>query len=316
MKLNKFLLSLLIVPALTFTSCNDYEDVEVVSPQADENALGANFNAAATSIVINPTEDKFVLTLNRVNTKEAATVPVTIVSCDVVTGGAKFCDQPTVFLFAAGEAQSTIELKINPGCEFQKTYGIKLSIGAGKDHPYAAGTSSTKISVTKDYKWEDLATPVILENDWYKGGILASVQWAKDYKDDSKRKLCRIVGLYSGVSIEADVTLGKDEEADEYDEATPEDIQFYLDESYNPAGMFTADSYNPNEINTGILQNEKTGVYFMMKMTDITKEGKSTYKFKYDIFYKEGNEVKPKLPDVTAILDYDFKTSIEKLLKP
>lgn len=316
MKLNKFLLSLLIVPALTFTSCNDYEDVEVVSPQADENALGANFSEASTPVTVAPEADKFVLTLNRVNTKASATVPVTIVECDVLAGGATFCDQPTSFLFAAGEAKSTIELKLNPGCEFQKKYAMTLSIGAEKDHPYAAGTAATAVSVIKDYTWKSLAKPVILENDWYKGGILASVQWASNYKDDSKRKLCRIVGLYSEVSIEADVTLGKEEKPDAYEEATAGDIQFYLDESYAPAGLFVTEGYDPSKINTGILQNEKTGVYFFMKMTDITKEGAKTYKFKYDIYYKEGDVVKTKLSDVIAILDYDFKTPIEKLLKP
>lgn len=54
MKLNKFLLYLLIVPALSFVSCSDYEDTEVTSPQADENALGANFTAATTSVVVPP----------------------------------------------------------------------------------------------------------------------------------------------------------------------------------------------------------------------------------------------------------------------
>lgn len=78
MKLNKFLLYLLIVPALSFVSCSDYEDTEVTSPQADENALGANFTAATTSIVVHPDEDTYQLTLNRVNTKEAVSVPVTV----------------------------------------------------------------------------------------------------------------------------------------------------------------------------------------------------------------------------------------------
>ena len=68
MKLNKILLYLLIVPALSFVSCSDYEDTEVTSPQADENALGANFTAATTSVVVHPDENKYQLTLNRLNT--------------------------------------------------------------------------------------------------------------------------------------------------------------------------------------------------------------------------------------------------------
>lgn len=312
MKLNKFLIGLLIVPALSFTSCNDYEDVEVDSPQAGENAIGANFTGSATSIVVLPEADKFTLTLNRVNTKGAATVPVTVAKCDEVAPGVKFCDQPSAFLFADGQATSTVELKFNSGCLFQKAYSMTLSIGTEKDHPYAAGTSSTVVSFARDYTWKDLSKPVILENDWYKGGILALVQWGKDYKDDSKRKLCRIKGLYSEVSIAPDVTLGKDEQAEAYKKASAGSIQFYLDENYVPAGMLTVEGYNPSEINTGILQNEKTGVYFMMKMISITKEG-NTYTFKYDIFYKENGEVKTKLSGVAAILEYDFKKTIEEL---
>ena len=40
MKINKYLLYLLFVPALSMTSCSDFEDTEVASPQADQDALG------------------------------------------------------------------------------------------------------------------------------------------------------------------------------------------------------------------------------------------------------------------------------------
>lgn len=320
MKLNKFLLSLLIVPALTFMSCNDYEDVEVVSPQADENALGANFNAATTPVVVNPTTDKFELTLNRLNVKESVTVPVTVVSCDAVTGGAKFCEQPTVFIFAAGEAQATLELKLDPKCNFQETYAMTLTIGTEKDHPYAAGTTTTKVSVIRDYKWTSLGKSVVLEEGWYGRGMLSTMQWAEDYKDDNKRILCRVSALYSGAQIAAEVPLDKDGAGKPippnppYKPMTAKGLQFLLDERYDRVEKFANDSYNPDAINTGILQNEKTGNYYFMKITDIAKEG-TTYNFKYDIFYKEGDEDKSKLTGVTATFDYDFKTPIEKLLE-
>lgn len=49
MKLNKYILGLLIAPAFALAGCSDYEDTEIASPQADENAIGANFSAASTS---------------------------------------------------------------------------------------------------------------------------------------------------------------------------------------------------------------------------------------------------------------------------
>lgn len=69
MKLNKYILGLLIAPAFALAGCSDYEDTEIASPQADENAIGANFSAASTPVVMHPDKTSFTLTLNRVNTK-------------------------------------------------------------------------------------------------------------------------------------------------------------------------------------------------------------------------------------------------------
>ena len=138
----------------------------MTSPQADENALGANFTAATTSIVVHPDEDTYQLTLNRVNTKEAVSVPVTVKSCSEIDG-VKFTDVPTVFLFAKGESKATVELRLSNKCKFQEVYKLTLSLGEGKDHPYASGTSSTVVSVSKDYAWVKIDQPVVLEAGWY-----------------------------------------------------------------------------------------------------------------------------------------------------
>lgn len=312
MKLNKLLLSLFIVPALAFVGCSDYEDSEIASPQADENVLGANFTAATKQIIVNPEKDKFELTLNRVNTKAAATVAVKVVSCSDVTPGIKFSDQPTVFTFAAGEATAKVELKYHPACEFQKVYTMVLSIGDGKDHIYAAGTSSTKVSFSIDYDWAELDKPVILENGWYDAGILAPVEWAKDYEDTNNRKLCRIQGLYAGAKIRADVVLGLGEKADEYTPVAPGDLMFWLDESYNPTEMFSNKDYDPTKVNTGKLQNEKTGNYFLMNVKSVVKLA-NAYTFAYEVFDKNG-EVTPN-KQVTAALNFDFKEPIEKIIE-
>ena len=124
MKLNKYILGLLIAPAFALAGCSDYEDTEIASPQADENAIGANFSAASTPVVMHPDKTSFTLTLNRVNTKGAVSVPVTVASCDEVSTGVKFCDQPTAFSFADGEATAKITLNVNAACLFQKTYNL------------------------------------------------------------------------------------------------------------------------------------------------------------------------------------------------
>lgn len=304
MKLNKFLLSLLIVPALTLASCSDYEDTEVVSPEAEAAAIGGNFKAAATTVVAKPGTTTFKLTLNRVNTKDAVTIPVTVTKCDDVTAGVKFCDQPTAFVFAAGEAKATIELGYNIACKFQKTYSMSLSIGDGKDHPYALGTSSTKVSFTIDYTWKTLAKPVILENGgWVNGGILAPVEWASDYKDEvTGNMLFRVNALYANAG-----------------EGTAGHLQFFLDKDYKPAGMFTSvpAGYDPTEINTGKpVEKGENPINYYLDVTSFTQEaGTNKYTFIYDIFFKKDNVMTIEKLGVSALLEFDFKTPMDKLLK-
>lgn len=294
MKINKYLLYLLFVPALSMTSCSDFEDTEIASPQADENALGANFTAATSAATVNPDKGtSFTITLNRVNTTAAATVPVTVVSCSEIDGE-KFCEQPTAFVFAAGEAKASVALKLNAKCKFQTTYAIKLSIGGNtKDHLYAAGTSLTTVSVTRDYKWVSLGQPVLLEKGWYDGGILTPVQWASDYIGDNPLFRVGAPYYYAGVSA-----------------STTGSLQFFLDEeNYDFAGMLNKPGeYESTKINTGIKED---GSLLYMNVTNTQKAG-TVYTFTYDLFsVKDGQNVNFK-KDITADLDYDIKGIMEE----
>lgn len=315
MKLNKFLLSLLFVPALSFVSCSDYEDTEVPSPLADENALGANFEAGAIDAIVHPDENKFEVVLNRVNTKEAATVPVTVTSCSEVSDGVNFCDAAETinFMFPAGSATATFSMNLKNECLFQEVYELELTLGTEKDHPYAAGTSSTTIYVSKDYDWKTLGQPVVLEAGWYNGGILASVQWASDYKKEGgNEKLFRIESLYGYAGTATDDEIGH--------------LQFLVDENYDPIEMFSAEGYDPKSINTGVLQNKPKGdeeeIYYYMNVTSLErgiKEGtkeeidkkKNAYVFTYNVFYDKDDIETPFKENVTATLDYDLKAQMK-----
>lgn len=124
------------------------------------------------------------------NTKEAVSVPVTVKSCSEIDG-VKFTDVPTVFLFAKCESKATVELRLSNKCKFQEVYKLTLSLGEGKDHPYASGTSSTVVSVSKDYAWVKIDQPVVLEAGWYGAGILAPLEFASDYEDEDGNQLFR-----------------------------------------------------------------------------------------------------------------------------
>lgn len=300
MKLNKFLLSLVVVSAMSFAGCSDYEDTEVASPQVDENAIGANFKSATTTITVHPDKNKFTLSLNRVNTKGATSVPVTVKSCSKVDG-VNFCEQPTAFLFAAGESKATVELTLSDKCKYQEEYKLALSIGDAKDHPYAAGTSSTVVSVTKDYAWTTLGQPVVIEAGWQDMGVLSPVQVASDYKDvNEANELFRIKAFYyyGGVSS---LPTGH--------------LQFYLDkESYSQVSMFTsADGiYDPQKINTGVLVDEEAeDKSYYMKVTNAAQTDKNIYTFTYDLFYKEGDVTNIPKQNVTLTLDFDIMSAME-----
>lgn len=289
MKINKYLLYLLFVPALSMTSCSDFEDTEVASPQADQDALGANFTAATSTATVNPDKGtSFTVTMNRVNTTGAATVPVKVESCSKIDDE-PFCDQPTAFVFAAGESKASVTLKLNSKCKYQTTYSLKLSIGGNtKDHLYAAGTSLTTISVTRDYKWAALGQPVLLEKGWYDGGILAPVQLASDYI--GANPLFRVGAPYYYAGLSA---------------STAGSFQFFLDDTnYDFAGMLNKPGeYEATKINTGMTENK---LPLFINVTQTKKVG-TVYTFTYDVFYvKDGQNVNYK-EGVTADLDFDIE---------
>lgn len=304
MKINKFLLSLLIVPTLTFVGCSSYEDTEVISPEAEASAIGTYFDTEQeVDFVSKPGDEGTVtLTLYRLNTKDAVTVPVTVTSCSEVAPGVPFCEQPVSFSFAAGAEVSTIELACSPICEFQKTYSLEVSI-AEKDHPYVGGATSVVATFTVDYKWKRLAKPVILENNgWVNGGILAPVEWATNYEDKATGNLLFKVGAFY-----ANAGIG-----------TKGDLQFFLDKDYKPAGMFTSVpvGYDPTAINTGKLVEGEKSINYCLNVKSLAQEtGTNKYTFTYDIFYKKESVVTVVKPNVSALLEFDFKTPMNKLLK-
>lgn len=323
MKLNNYILGLLVAPALMFVGCSDYEDTDTVSPEADASAIGANFTSASTSVTMHPDKSSYTLTMNRVNTTNAATIQVTVTAIDTVASGAKFCDQPSEFVFAAGESTASVTLNVSSECLLQKTYTMSLKLGDSKDHIYAAGTSSTTVSFTKDYEWVTLGQSVVLEEGWYsvgeEAGISASVDWASDYTDNDGNMLVRIESLYANAFSSVNTSVA------------PGHFQFLLNSNYAALKMFDkfkTNGYDPAEVNTGYRQNastEKEAIYYCLDFTNggvaggtytsETTDGTTTYElaenggytFTYDVIYEGNSSYKT---GVTAKLDYNFKSAI------
>lgn len=201
MKLNRLLFGLSLVPAALLTGCGDYEDVEIASPEADAEAVGAYFASDEQAFTLTPEEGSFPLVLDRANSENGTTVKVTTVKADDA-----FTNIPAEFQFAGGEMESAVA---NVGYDktkiaFQETDTLVLQIPA-KDHPYADGYTSSTVTLTVDYEWTDAVSAVVVEDDYIGHAetdkFLVTVQIAKDFdvdKTNPKHKtLVRIADLYT-----------------------------------------------------------------------------------------------------------------------
>lgn len=152
--INNFILILLITPVIGLTSCR-YEDTETVSPEASLDAIGAYFEANSNSIKVRPGAGSFEIALNRANANDAVSIDVETLSNDKLDNDVDFCTLPTAFSFNDGEYTTSYDVTYNAECVFQQSYSFTLQIMDGaKDHPYAAGYTSTEYTMTLDYDWE------------------------------------------------------------------------------------------------------------------------------------------------------------------
>lgn len=215
MKLNKILFQLVIPTAFTVMSCSDFKDTETPSPAADPNAVGANFPNASETVVVEPGEASFKMQLNRVNTAGAVDIDVEKVSCDKI-GDVDFCTVPTKFSFADGEKTSVVTVPfLKDKCVFQQQYSMVLSIMDGvKDHPYAAGRTSTAVDFTVDYSWESIGNVVVktksIDKEPSTEDIVGQVafEMASDFSNDDNQSLVRLNNVFASLPTGAEGDRG------------------------------------------------------------------------------------------------------------
>lgn len=261
MKLNKFFFGLLMTPAVMMVGCSDYEDTEVVSPEANADAVGAYFEKNSNPVKLLPGKISFNITLKRASAGDAVNVPF-----KVVENKNDFFELPVnQFAFEAGKQSSTpIAVSFNiDNAVFQKNDTLYLQVLDGvKDHLYAAGYTDTMYPFVIDYTWksDSLASTMVKDkyaNTFNGEGTLATVEIAKDFEvvktnpspDYTKNSLVRIPSFFA--------TIGKSKVAGE------DHIQFVVDKDHkNPQFLTTkylADKgislkVNTVELETGMTQ--------------------------------------------------------------
>lgn len=311
MKLNKFFFGLLMTPAVVMVGCSDYEDTEVVSPEANADAIGAYFAKNANSVTLSPGETSFDVDLQRASFTEAANVPVTITD----NKDNFFSLSANQFVFDAEKQTSnpvTVTFDLSK-VELQKEYSLGLQVSNGvKDHLYGVGYTDTEYSFVVDYDWEALTTTMV--KDEYAGtfegeGTLASVEIANDFEvdaetdssDDTKNSLVRIPSFFA--SIGKTKTSGDDH------------VQFVVDKNHeNP--QFLTTTYlagkqiqlivETTKLKTGMTEEIGETTYpVCMDLQSITVLSKTTaatddvtYQFTYALYvYDESTEKQYKVSD-------------------
>lgn len=186
MKLDKLYIGLLFTSASFMVGCSEYEDTETTSPQADANAIGANFAKETQDIVVTPDAETFDITMNRVNPTGEKVINVKNVRIDN-----NFCNPATQFKFEDGKmsAKNVVNYDISK-CTFQKPDTLVMKIDAdAKDHIYGDGYLQTTISFVVDYTWKDsiktTAKDKYISSD--EAAFPVTVQVATDYDKDNDK---------------------------------------------------------------------------------------------------------------------------------
>lgn len=184
MKLDKLYIGLLFTSASFMIGCSEYEDTETTSPQADANAIGANFAEETQDIVVTPDAETFDITMNRVNPTGEKVINVKNVRIDN-----NFCNPATQFKFEDGKmsAKNVVNYDISK-CTFQKPDTLVMKIDAdAKDHIYGDGYLQTTISFVVDYTWKDSIKTTAKDNYISSDAFPVTVQVATDYDKDKKK---------------------------------------------------------------------------------------------------------------------------------
>lgn len=191
MKFDKLYIVVLFTSAYFMVGCSEYEDTETTSPQADANAIGANFAKEMQSVKVTPDKKSFDIAMNRINPDGAKVIKV-----KTNKNTNNFCTPPAEFAFEEGKTTSKQSVSFDiRECTFQKPDTVTLKIDAdAKDHIYGDGFLQTSVAMVVDYTWKDSIKTTAKDNYISSDAFPVTVQVATDY-DKDKNKSTTLVRL-------------------------------------------------------------------------------------------------------------------------
>lgn len=195
MKIENLYIGLMFTSASILTGCGEYEDTETTSPQADANAIGANFASEMQNAQVTPDSISFDMAMNRVNPEGAKVIKV-----NTLKNTNTFCTPPTEFNFEDGKmaTKKTVLYDISK-CTFQKPDTLTIKIDAdAKDHIYGDGYLQTSVAFVVDYTWKDSIDAIVHDEYISSENFPAKVQVAMDFdkKKEKTRTLIRLADYF------------------------------------------------------------------------------------------------------------------------
>lgn len=197
---NKLLLSgLVLLSGAIIQSCSDDDNY---TPGPDAGTVEVYFpSTQSTTIYVNEQETNYSITVVRVNTSDAITVPVTTnityVSSSSATPAPGKTDYDKIFSFppsvsfAAGEKQATYEFTCDASDFAYNTdqYQVQISLDEGYVTPY--GSSSLMFLISKPLTWKPLGTGTFVDAGWWisDDSSTASVQFEQCEQDENRFRI-------------------------------------------------------------------------------------------------------------------------------
>lgn len=139
----------LAVAAMTLAACDSYTDDNwQPGEQVAQGVQGAFFGTGnATSFSVSE-DTNFSITVSRVDSTEAATVGISVVSRDTTA-----INIPSSVTFEAGKGTATLECSAE-GLVEDSIYSFTIAVDGAQVNPYAAGSTSFTATVINGSLWK------------------------------------------------------------------------------------------------------------------------------------------------------------------
>lgn len=186
--------------AATVTSCSD-DDNWTPGEQVADGVTGAYFDPSLAQAYSTADDPEFSITVSRLDTTQAATVKVSLVSADTTA-----ISVPETVTFEKGKATAQLVCRAEGLLESTKKephyYSFTIELDSAQANPYAAGTTDFTATVVNGSLW----LPVVENALFYFGTTTAFPSYYSDIEQFANENRFRIKDFMgSGVDFEFNI---------------------------------------------------------------------------------------------------------------